>query len=165
MHSKPILVLLTATLLLPGCRKPDPAPTPTPHIAAKPVTDSCLLLTPGEITSALGVPVGAGKHTLATSEVMCNWPRSGVKGEPELVLNFSSLAAFNREKSASGNVKITPAPGIGDEAFYVTSALGTSLLIRKGNTTIGFSIHDKKMAAAQVIPAEQTLGRQAAARL
>lgn len=165
MNTKPILVLLTATLFLFSCRKPEPAPTPTPHIAPQPVTDSCLLLTPGEITAALGVPVDVGRHTLATSDIMCNWPRTGVKGEPELVLNFSSLAAFNREKNASGNVKVTPAPGIGDEAFYVTSALGTSLLIRKGNTTIGFSIHDKKMPAVKVMPAEQTLGQQAAARL
>jgi hypothetical protein len=164
MHTKPLLVL-SATLLLLSCHKPEPAPVPTPRIAPKPVTDSCLLLTPGEITSALGVPVGAGRHTLATSDIMCNWPRSGVKGQPELVLNFSSVAAFNREKNASGHVKVTPAPGIGDEAFYVTSALGTSLLIRKGNTTIGFSIHDKKIPAAQVIPAEHTLGQQAADRL
>jgi hypothetical protein len=164
MHTRPFIALLTVTLILFGCHSPDP-PTPTPYIAQRPVTDSCLVLTPGEITTALGVPVGAGRHTLSNSNIMCNWPRTGAPGEPELVLNFSSLAAFNREKNAKGNVKVTPAPGIGDDAIYVSSALGTSLLIRKGNTSIGFSIHDKNIPAAQVIPAEKTLGMEAAARL
>jgi hypothetical protein len=163
MSAKPIFVSLAATILLTGCHSaPPPAPTPA---VQQPVTDSCLVLTPTEISAVLGVPVDPGKHTLSTSDIMCNWPRTGVPGEPELVLNFSSLAAFNREKAASGNVKVTPAPGIGDEAFYVTSELGTSLLIRKGSTTIGFSIHDKKMPAAQVITAENALGLKAAARL
>jgi hypothetical protein len=116
MHTKTIYPLLTATLLLFGCHSPAPPP-PTPKTAQQPVTDSCAVLTPGEISASLGVPIDPGKHTLATSNIMCNWRQTGSAPtvEPKLVLNFSSLAAFNREKNASGNVKVTPAPGIGDE--------------------------------------------------
>jgi hypothetical protein len=38
-------------------------------------------------------------------------------------------------------------------------------LIRKGNTAIGFSIHDERMPTAEVMPREKTLGLEAAARL
>jgi hypothetical protein len=160
-------ILLTTTLLLISCHKSEPTPAPTPHVAQQPVADSCLVLTSAEISAALGIPVDPGKHTLATSDLMCNWPRTGAAPatEPALVLNFNSLAVFNREKAASGNVKVTPATGIGDEAFYVTSQLGTSLLIRKGNTTIGFSIHDKTLPTPKAMAMENTLGMEAAARI
>jgi len=81
------------------------------------------------------------------------------------VLNFSSLDAFNREKAAISNVKIAPAPGIGDEAFYVTTEFGTSLLIRKGNTSIGFGLHNTRLPVDQVKARERTLGLAAVARI
>jgi hypothetical protein len=165
MTSRPILALLATSLLLFGCHKPTPAPAPTPHVAPQSVTDSCLVLTPGEITTALAIPVGDGKHALADSEDICKWPRSGGRGKPVLVLSFSSADAFDRQRNAKGTAKILAAPGIGDDAFYVTSELGTSLFIRKGNTFIGFSIHDEKLLAAQIMPAEKTLGLKAVTRL
>jgi hypothetical protein len=70
-----------------------------------------------------------------------------------------------RPRTASIFVKLTPAPGIGDEAFYVTTPLGTSLLIRKGSTSIGFSVRDKKLPTAQLMADEKPLGLAAAGRL
>jgi len=166
MLAKSALALHAATLLLAGCKSPTPPP-PTPKTAAAPVTDSCAVLTPAEISAVLGVPIDPGKHTLATSDIMCNWSQTGATGATalKLVLNFSSLDAYAREKAASGNVKVTPAPGIGDDAIYVTSALGTSLLVRKGNTSIGFSFHNLRLPTDQVMAKEKTLGLDAAARL
>jgi hypothetical protein len=133
---------------------------------ASPVTDSCAVLTPTEISSVLGILIDPGKHTLANSDIMCNWAETGAAGAKvqRLVLNFSSLDAYNRGKNAKGNVKVTPAPGIGDDAIYVTSQLGTSLLIRKGNTLIGFSIRNMRLAADQEMAKEEALGLDAAAR-
>jgi hypothetical protein len=114
----------------------------------------------------LGILIDPCKHTLANSDIMCNWAETGAAGAKvqRLVLNFSSLDAYNREKNAKGNVKVTPAPGIGDDAIYVTSQLGTSLLIRKGNTLIGFSIRNMRLAADQEMAKEEALGLDAAAR-
>jgi hypothetical protein len=167
MQAKPLFSLLVATLLLASCRKPEPVPTPTPSTVQQPVTDSCAVLTPSEISAALGIPIDPGKHTLPSSSIMCDWSQTGLTGDKavKLVLNFSSVAAFNREKGATGDVHVTPAPGIGDEAVYVTSEFGTSLLLRKGDTSIGFSFHNLRLPAAQTMAKERALGLAAAARM
>ena len=160
MPTKPIATLLTATLFLAGCHSaPPPAPAHTE------VADSCSVLTPAEISATLGIPIDPGHHVLASSSIMCSWPQTGATGETaqKLVLNFTSLPSFQREKAAT-TVVIIPAPGIGDDAFYVTTNLGTSLYIKKGNTAIAFSIH-QKLPAATLMAEEKTLGLDAAPRL
>jgi hypothetical protein len=168
MRSHPALLpLLAVTLIIPGCKKPEPPP-PTPKtVAAEPLTDSCAVLTPAEISAVLGVPIDPGHHTIAFSTNMCDWRQTGAPAtaDPKLVLNFSSLESFNSEKAASEGARLTPAPGIGDEAFYVTTEFGTSLLIRKGKMSIGFTIKGKRLPAAKAMADEKPLGLDAAARL
>jgi hypothetical protein len=160
MPTKTILALLITTLLLSGCHS---APLPTP--AHTETTDSCQILTPAEISATLGIPIDPGHHVLPSSSIMCSWPQSGATGETaqKVVLNFTSLPSFQREKAATA-VVITPATGIGDDAFYVTNALGTSLFIKKGNTAIAFSIHEK-LPPATLMAEEKTLGLDATPRL
>ncbi len=157
---KPLIALLTATLLLTGCHS---APPPTTSHAE--ITDSCLVLTPAEISATLGIPIDPGRHALASSNIMCSWYQAGGTGEDDrrLVLNFTSLPSFQSEKAAT-TVTITPAPGIGDEAFYVTTDLGTSLYLRKGNTAIAFRVNEK-LPPAKLMAEEKTLGLDAAPRL
>jgi hypothetical protein len=56
---------------------------------------------------------------------MCAWLQSktfGVTAE-KLVLNFTSLDSFKKEKAASSRprrITVSPVSGIGDEAFYVS---------------------------------------------
>jgi hypothetical protein len=166
MKTPVALALLAATFLAYGCKSPNPPP-PTPKTAAAPVTDSCSVLPPSEISAALGISVDPGKHTLATSDVMCNWSQTGASGATaqRLVLNFTALDAFLREKAASGNVVVTPAPGIGDEAFYVSSQFGTSLYVRKGASTVSFAIHNMRLMQADEWAKDKALGLGAAARL
>jgi hypothetical protein len=93
---------------------------------------------------------------------------TGATGEPavKLVLNFTSLASFQKEKNAkSPNIILTPASDIGDEAFYVTTELGTSLYVRRGSTAIAFSIHDKTLPTNQLMAKEKALGLKAAMRI
>jgi hypothetical protein len=166
MNAKPALLLLAATVLAYGCKSPNPPP-PTPKTSAAPVTGSCSVLTANEISAALGVPIDPGKHTLATSDIMCNWSQTGTSGATaqRLVLNFTTLDAYLREKAASGNVVVTPAPGIGDDAFYVSSQFGTSLFVRKGSSAVSFGIHNMRLMQADEWARDKTLGLDAAARL
>jgi hypothetical protein len=159
MPTNPRITLLTAALLLTGCHS-------SPERSSRAATvDSCAVLTPAEISATLGTPIDPGKHALASSDIMCSWYQTGATGEDarKLVLNFTSLPSFQKEKAAT-TVTITPAPGIGDEAFYVTTELGTSLYIRKGNTAIAFSVHEK-LPPATLMTEEKTLGLDAAPRL
>jgi hypothetical protein len=160
MRTKPLFALLTGALFLSGCHSTPPGP----------VTDACSVLTPDEISAAVRVPIDPGKHIPASSTVMCAWLESktfGVTAE-KLVLNFTSLDSFKKEKAAgskSRRITITPVSGIGDEAFYVITPFGTSLYVRKGNTAIAFTIRDKGLSPDQLMAKEKTLGLAAAARL
>jgi hypothetical protein len=160
MHSKPVFALLTAAVLLSCCRSPTPPAAPT--------TDACAVLTPSEISAVIGVPIDPGKHNIASSTIMCSWFMTGVTGEAavKIVLNFTSLASFEREKNAkSPHIILTPTSGIGDEAFYVTTEFGTSLYVKKGSTAIAFSIHDKTLPTDQLMAKEKVLGLKATARI
>jgi hypothetical protein len=158
MPTKPLAMLITAALVLTGCHS-------NPTRAGDTKADSCAVLTPAEISATLGIPIDPGRHALASSNIMCSWYQTGATGEDarKLVLNFTSLPSFQKEKDAT-TVTITPAPGIGDDAFYVTTDLGTSLYIRKGNTAITFSVHEK-LPSSKLMAEEKTLGLDAAPRL
>jgi hypothetical protein len=159
MSTTPLSVLLTTTLLLLGCHSSaptEPAATPTPATTT-PVTDSCQVLTPAEITAVLAMPIDPGQHVLKTSTIMCGWAKTGVTNDAEVVLNYTTPDYFEKERD--------PHPGIGDDAYYITSQFGTSLIIKKGNTVISFAIRDKSIPSAQLMEKERALGLKAAARL
>jgi len=162
MHRKPMFVLLAGVVLfLSGCHSQAPS-------VVVPVSDACSVLTPAEVSAVIAAPIDAGKHIPASSTVMCSWSESGATGETavKVVLNFTSLVSFQREKTATTpNIILTPASGVGDEAFYVTTEFGTSLYVRKGNTAIACGVHDKSLPTDQLMAKEKALGLEAAARL
>jgi hypothetical protein len=136
MHTKPIFGVLTGTIvLLCGCHS-TPSTSSTPAASPNvPVTDSCALLTPAEVSEVIVVPIDPGKHVLRTSTIMCSWPQTGASGETatKVIVNFTNLDSFTKEKtSANPRVTATPVSGIGNEAFYVTTEFGISLYTRKG---------------------------------
>jgi hypothetical protein len=170
MSTTPLSTLLATTLLLLGCHSSTPTestatPTPTAATTTTPVTDSCQVLTPAEISAVLAMPIDPGKHVLKTSTIMCGWAKTGVTNDSEVVLNFTTPDYFEKERDPHPRITMTPAPGIGDDAYYITSQFGTSLFIKKGNSVIGFSVRDKSIPSAQLMEKERALGLKAATRL
>jgi hypothetical protein len=164
----PLSALLSATLLLLGCHSSTPEPTATPTQTAAsttPVTDACQVLTPAEITTVLAMPIDPGQHIPKTTTIMCGWPKTGVTSDSIVVLNFTTPDYFEKERDPHPRITMTPAPGIGDDAYYITSQFGTSLIIKKGNSVISFSIRDKSIPSAQLMEKERALGLKAATRL
>jgi hypothetical protein len=156
-----------AALFLCGCHPTPPTPT-EPATPAASITDACTLLTPPEISTAIGVPIDPGKHVVPTSAIMCSWPQTGATGETatRVMANFTSLDSFTKEKTPTNpRVTITPASGIGDEAFYVTTDFGISLYTKKGNTAFVVGVHDMALPPNEVKAKEKTLALNAAARL
>jgi hypothetical protein len=163
---------LAATLLLFGCHSSNPtepaatpAAAPTATTANTPVTDACQVLTPAEISSVLGVPIDPGFHIPKASTIMCGWTKTGVVGDAIVMLNFTTPTYFENERQPHPRITMTPAPGIGTDAYYITSQFGTSLFIKKGDKVIGFSIRDKTIPSAQLMEKERALGLIAATRL
>lgn len=166
MSSSPLLTLLATTLLLLGCHSSTPEGTAIPTTTtAAPVTDACQVLTPTEITTVLAIPIDPGQHIPKTSTIMCGWPKTGVTGDSEVMLHFTTPAYFEKERDPQPRITMTPAPGIGDDAYYITSQFGTSLIIKKGNAVISFAIRDKSIPSAKLMEKEKALGLKAVARL
>jgi hypothetical protein len=167
MSTTPLCALLTASLLLLGCHSSAPTETPTPSAttATTPVTDACQVLTPSEISSVLGVPIDPGQHIPKASTIMCGWAKTGVVGDSIVILNFTKPDYFEKERDPQPRITMTPAPGIADDAYYITSQFGTSLIIKKGSTIISFAIRDKSIPSVQLMEKERALGLKAAARL
>ena len=173
MSNTPPTAILARTLLslacvsgCIGCHSSAPTETKTTTATpAAPVTDSCQVLTPAEISSVLGMPIDPGQHIPKTSTVMCGWAKTGVTNDAEVMLNFATPEYFEKEREPHPRITMTPAPGIGDDAYYITSQFGTSLFIKKGNTAIGFTIRDKSIPSADLMAKERALGLTAAARI
>jgi hypothetical protein len=170
MSNTPLCILLTASLLLLGCHssaptEPTATPTSTPTAANTPVTDACQALTPSEIASVLGFPIDPGFHIPKASTIMCGWSKTGVVGDSIVMLNFTTPGYFEKERDPHPRITMTPAPGIADDAYYITSQLGTSLIIKKGNSVVSLAIRDNSIPSAQLMEKERALGLKAAARL
>src|SRR5262249_3027840 len=100
-------------------------------------SDPCSLLTPAQVSAALGTTVGAG---VAVGSALCQWiapnqPNS--MNAKKVTLRLQNAQQFAYAKTlVGGGITKTPASGIGDEAVYGTSpgttpGLATTLAVRK----------------------------------
>jgi len=165
MFTTPPTGMLAGTLLFLGCISGCVGCHSSSKIKLGPVSDACEVLTPSEISAVLGMPIDAGKHAINNSPIMCGWTRTGASDDPEVILNFQRPDYFEKEREPHPRITMTPAPGIGDDAYYITSELGTSLFIKRGNSVIGFTIRDKSIPSADLMAKERALGLKAAERI
>jgi len=129
-----------------------------------PPADPCSLLSPAQVSAALGVSVGAGK---ASGAKICRWAvPAGKPGGPALVLSMQDAKAFEFAKSPAKNATLvkTPAPGIGDDAVINTVGIVTATLtVKKGD--VYFELHVYGFPVDQTKTMETTLGKEVVANL
>ncbi len=104
-------------------------------VAAQPVRDACTLLTPRQVSEVLGVEVSDGEHIVPESLTSCGWmgPGGASLGGKKIVVSLLTARAFQVGKTPVRGVTETLAPGIGDEAYYVSMPpFGTALSVKKG---------------------------------
>ncbi|MBV9608465.1 MAG: hypothetical protein JO187_02815 [Acidobacteria bacterium] len=136
-------------------------------------TDACSLLTPAQVSAVLGVQVGPGERLVPSNTSMCGWSEPGHKGlsDKKVVLSLytqlgtrTPMDRFNTAKTPVQGVTKDPVSGIGDEAFYSTaSGLGTTLVVRKGNTPFHVAVHG--FPVEQVKEKEKTLAGEILSKL
>ncbi|HEV3285542.1 MAG TPA: hypothetical protein VG011_02265 [Steroidobacteraceae bacterium] len=149
-------VLMTAALLL--CTA---AVAPVSGHTSVP-TDACTLLTAAQVSSVLGTAVEAGEHIVPNSVTSCGWmgPGGASIGSKKIVLSLLSARSFETGKTPVKGVTETLAPGIGDEAYYISMPpFGTALSVRKGSAY--FQLRIAGFPSGQV----RTLERALALRL
>jgi hypothetical protein len=105
--------------------------------------DACTLLTPQQVSAILGIPVGAGEHIVPDSRTSCGWmgPGGASIGSKKIVLSLMTARSFETGKTPVKGVTESLAPGIGDEAYFVSMPpFGTALSVKKGATYLQLRI-------------------------
>jgi hypothetical protein len=157
--------------------------TCTPAFAAG--DDACSLLTQTQVSSVLGVPVGAGQHPSdethvpapnpAIDRLACTWYEadkiSSVAKRVSLNIlgtmgSLTPVQRFNNAKTPVPRITKTPVTDVGEDAFYMVSQLRVSLHVKKGNSVFemiigGFS----GQQIEQVKTMEKKLAQLAVAKL
>lgn len=98
-------------------------------------TDACSLLSATEVSSVLGLSVGAGQRVVASSPLLCGWEPGGSSvNSKRVVAAIIKVDQFTHEKTPLQGITETQASGIGDEAHYMTTpGFGTGLSVKKGS--------------------------------
>lgn len=115
---------------------------------AAPPTDACALLTPAQVSAALGVSVGVGERIVPSSSTLCGY--GGAGAAKRVVVAIITVNMFTHEKTPLQGIKEEAAAGVGDEAHYMTTpGFGTGLSVKKGNFAFkvrvyGFSLEEVK---------------------
>ncbi len=127
-----------------------------PPASAAPPSDACALLTAAQVSAVVGVQVAAGTHITPTYLKSCVWePPGGATVQfASFLLDIDSadswagakamlqaVANSPENKANKGGVTMTPASGIGDDAYY--SSAGTSytkLIVKKGAVSLQIEV-------------------------
>lgn len=140
---------------------------------ATPPTDACSLLTAAQVSTALGVSVGAGEKIVPNSTAICGWEVPGQKGmsRRRVVLNiFTQIGSmtpvqrFNTAKTPLQGITKVPVSGVGDDAIFATTpGLGTGLIFRKGSAAFDLRVYG--VPPDQVEAKEKSLASEVLAKL
>ncbi len=144
-----------------------------PAVGAATASDACSLLTPGQLSAALGVSIDAGKYVTPQFTRTCTWaPSSG----PTAAIKYFTLYlqtgdGFEAGKSmmqtgqARGGAAVTSLSGVGDDAYYTSFGSNiTSLFVKKGDVAFKLTLYGAT-APEKVMAVEKTLALQALSKL
>jgi hypothetical protein len=124
-------------------------------------SDACSLLTQAQVSSAVGAQVGAGAYVMPTFKATCTWTAPG----KIVTLMTESTSAYQSGKTPISPVmQIVPAPGIGDDAYYVVENTIVMLFTKKGTVAFKTSIYSK-LPIATLESMESKLAQQVASEL
>ena len=153
-----------------------------PPADAAPSDDACVILSPAQLSAALGVTMGAGSHVTPTFLKTCTWaPAGGPTNDLKyLTLNLQTAEGYDagkkmleqvtavmkarRDEDAPAPV-ITPLSGVGDDAYYLDTANILSLIVKKGNSAFKIVIYGGGLPMAKRQSAEKALAQQVLSKL
>jgi len=134
-------------------------------VSAATADDACAILTPAQVSAAVGVAVDEGTYVTPTFKKTCTWTvKDSAGGIRFVTLNLQSPAQFAGGKTGLNQVALTPAAGIGDDAYYLGAGSTEGLFFKKGERAFKIAVYstlplEKKRAM------ENALAKQVLAKL
>jgi hypothetical protein len=153
------VAMIACAFVVAACEKGLTSDSAAAPSATSTLGDPCSLLTLAQVVSAINFTVDA--QTTGDNGRTCTWTYA----DPNNMVAFNTarltlvdLATFAamREAVDSGTA-ITPVSSFGDEAFYSTSAQGTSLNVEKGSRAFTVSVSGSAYTTAEAQADEATL--------
>jgi len=141
------------------------AASPTSALAE---TDACTLLTPAQVSAAVGFTVSAGTHVTPTFVKTCTWTGSNSSGVQFVTLHLQTASFYDRAKKqasmmvATGGV-VKPA-GVGDDSFYFVEGTQAMLQLKKGNNSVKVAVY-KQIPVDQKESMELTLAKEVVTKM
>jgi hypothetical protein len=129
-------------------------------IAAAQATAPCSLLTPAQVTAAVGATVSAGQPIATTG---CSW------SAPHIIatLSLSDASDWQKKKAPLAGVTRTSVAALGDDAFQTTVGSpgreSTTLTVKKGNTAYMIRVYG--VALSEQVSMEKALAGAVLAKL
>jgi hypothetical protein len=133
---------------------------------ASPPDDACSLLTPAQVSAALGVEVGPGTYVTPTFRKTCTWS-STASGGGTVTLNLQSLEMYEGGKKLAAmgtSVSTTSVSGLGDDAYYLVSSKLVGLIVKKGTVAFKVAVYARVPVERQEA-VEKTLALQVVSKL
>jgi hypothetical protein len=131
---------------------------PAPASAA----DACALLTPEQISEVVGAKVGTGTNPAPGFTKTCTWVTKGII----VTLMLEGADAFQKQKtSPMPGMDLTPASGVGDDAFYVTLSTNVSLFAKKGSSAFKATVYCSTFSMDKKKGMEKALAQQVVSKL
>ncbi len=155
MLSKISLVPLLAAILIF-------ATAAAPSAAAQP-DDACALLTPAQVTAAIGVTVGAGTYITPEFKKTCTWKLAD--GTPIVTLLIQAASGFEGGKIWGAKAPITPVSGVGEDAYYLAVGTAVGLIVKKSGISYKVTLYGRQYSMEHKQAIEKTLALQVASRL
>ncbi|MGH9735334.1 MAG: hypothetical protein ACRD8A_12185 [Candidatus Acidiferrales bacterium] len=129
---------------------------------AAPPTDACSLASAAQISALLGIHVGPGERVVPNSPKLCGF--GGATAAKRAMLAVITPDSFAREKHPLEGIKEEQAPGLGDDAHYMTTpGFGTGLSVLKGG--FAFKVRVYGFPVQQVEQKEKMLAQEILARM
>jgi hypothetical protein len=157
--SAPAATPFNGVTLPPGA---TPVPTPTPLVA-----DACTLLTTDEVAAALGGPVNPGQEPDPNMQ-SCSFTGNDPAKNPDpnaVTVSMTNPGDFAAGKSTANGFTVTPVTGIGDDAYYLSTADATQLEVSKNGASFEVSIVKPGATIAHLQDAEKQLALLVLGRL
>jgi hypothetical protein len=132
-----------------------------PRVMAAPPSDACGLLTAEQVGDALGAKMGAGKYVSPGFTKTCTWTAPGLI----LTLMLQNAEAFQAGKAAPMPSEVTPASGLGDDAYYLAVGNIIGLLVKKGTVAFKVTVYSSSLPMDKKQQMEKTLAQQVLTKL
>jgi hypothetical protein len=137
---------------------------PGQSVNAAEADDACAFLTTAQVSTAVGTAVGDGTYVIPTFKKTCTWTPSDTASEIRAItLNLQSPERFAGGKGGVNAVALTPASGIGDDAYYLGAGSTEGLFFRKGQHAFKIAVYTtqplEKKRAMETALAKQVLAK------